>query len=1049
MTFGGNLIQAQNLRDCVGKGRKKSPWDRLLPVLGTSNEEQKDNSLFYLMPSGSLLSEKFHGKKLSKQSFGNTATRGARRDEGLYTILTRDIGLGKGVAGVYANYRSDIHLFRVEEFIAGLVDSYWLADELSFLEGSSDKSLLKQICRKIFKVGSVNLPRLVTWWKAYASWLFNTYSDTRGVELLELDGRNIFRKLSGMSVNRRILNREGDQMLRQQELSHLVSTRQMPYMGSATSKESLEAFSKVTQDDFKVDSSTIVGMGQAARRMGSLCRRIRPGRISKGALHISVTSSGEYGHSIRNGAQAGAVAEAINRCLTHVPEFDSIEETPFGPAIHKRGIPLWKTLFRKETLSTEREFLDRYTLVKGIEDRFTGLDEVLGEQIMYVAWKESYPNPILRAEVVPELGNKARVVTLSEYWLNILQAPLAHLLVEAVKYHPSVFSSFHRQDQAFEAAKGLCKLKVRELRRLSATKVEWFKTASGKYKSNRTHLPDIEEAILSSDLKDATNVQNWELTKVILQSFINGYGLSVRPEYVTLVLGTIGPRIIEFPGMSLPTIVTKTGIMMGEAIAKPSLTLLNLCVEELAFLRYCEAEGHLFTHEPAPYRDWRYVHIGGDDHLVRGPVPYLETVTAIHRACGSHISLDKHGFSTRCVKYCERLLNLENLKYGEPYNQGDYSHSVLVDSVKVRLLTRGQSTMIIKDNKNVAIGKSQQLGGCLEWLPNDDRYWTYDKKDSIRNLFIQRMGALLPKQHINPRAFAAIHLPTIVGGFGLGLKRDLLKWTLASPEPTKWLISQLISGSFEKKDLNIFKKLNSNTASRGIASILEYQQKLIDELYSQCEWQVTLKAKTGIEMQGSLKPLTWWELRQKYPSDNNRRTISEAENDGILSIEEFVKRATRGNLFQELLIGKESLKVFNTNKYVDTYRKVVWPYYEKEVEIRSIDLPLDLTSHDIAKAMNKSQKMYFVDTLATFSVVVADDGKSDSDSGSDYSDSSSHMGDSPWEEEEYTNTMDFQLGDNHMDSFAGYKTEQGTLISVHTRGLPNMTIPPARLGVRL
>lgn len=282
------------------------------------------------------------------------------------------------------------------------------------------------------------------------------------------------------------------------------------------------------------------------------------------------------------------------------------------------------------------------------------------------------------------------------------------------------------------------------------------------------------------------------------------------------------------------------------------------------------------------------------------------------------------------------------------------------------------------------------------------------------------MGTLLPKEHENPRAFAAIHLPTIVGGFGLGLKEDLLKWVLKSPEPTQWLVSQLVANEFERKDLNIFKKLNSNTSSRGIASIFDYQEELIDDLYTLCE-EIIADRSDGDSASEGLNPLTWFELRQRFPSDNSRRTIAEAENHKILSIEEFVKRATRGNLFQELLIGGEKLKVFNTNKYVTTYQKVVWPYWESQKEARNIKLPDDLTSVQIATAMNRAQRMLFINSEAPFLLMVKRD---DSD-------------------ESRMNALIFGDEDD------GYDSKIGTLNKMHTMGLPNMVIPRSQLGVRL
>jgi len=859
------------------------------------------------------------------------------------------------------------HFMRIEEFISGFVDSFWLADEKYFIYGSSESKLLRYVVRKIFYVGTYNLGLLVDQWKEWGNNLFHTLAETITIGDREYAQNNIFRTLDRLPIA--IAVRAGDRsMIVQQHVSHLISSRQMPYMGLKTELKAREKFKSVLQSDFQPSQKTIVQMGMAARRIGSICRKIRPGSIPHSVCHVSVTSSGEIDHSVAQGAQALAVKEALVRILTRVPETDEEENTPFGRVTHHCGIPLWRSLFRDEILDTEKSFLDTFTFIKEQGWKFYGLDRALGEQLMYVAWKEYDPTPVLRATVVPEMGNKARHVTLSAYWLNVLQAPLAHVLIDAMKWHPSVFSSFHRQDQAFEAVKGLCRLEI------------------DKY-------PSIKYA-LSSDLKDATNAQNWSITKVMLQSFINGYGLSFRSEYVNLVLDLIGPRLVLFDDDT--SVLSKTGIMMGEAIAKPSLTLLNLSIEELAFLTHIQKEWYLELNEAAPYRAWRFIHIGGDDHLARGPLPYLKTITDIHIRCGSHISPGQHGYSRYCVKYTERLINLENLKYKRPFCVEDHNRSTIVDSVKVRLLERGQSTLLKKDNKNVAIGKSTQLGGCLEWLPKDDRFYTLNKIESIRALFVERMGSLLPRKAVNPKAFAAIHLPTTVGGYGLGLKSELKYYLERSPRPHHFLLSKAALGLDVRRDLRKFRQLNSNVSARGISCIQDYQEDLIDRLN---------------EYPNYINAIHWTELRQQFPDPlgNARRTIALAANEGILSVEEFVRRATRGNLFQELLLGKESLKVFNTRKFTDTYYRL-WQYCESE---GMADWPetCDLTSEEIATAIDQMVPQWYFDINQDTTVDVG--------------------------------TIDQETGEE------SYDFVEGSYIELYQKGLPSLTISPRRLGLRL
>jgi len=439
--------------------------------------------------------------------------------------------------------------------------------------------------------------------------------------------------------------------------------------------------------------------------------------------------------------------------------------------------------------------------------------------------------------------------------------------------------------------------------------------------------------------------------------------------------------------------------MMGEAIAKPSLTLLNLAIEELTFLQYCGAEDLLFTDDPAPYRDWRYLHIGGDDHLAKGPTDYLDLITYNHKLAGSHISPGKHGYSRLYVKYTERIVNLQNLQYKKPIDFSDYSRSIIVDTVKVRLLERGLSTMIKKDNKNVAIGKSQQLGNVLEWLPKDNRFFTETKIESIRSLFVERMGPLLPRKATNPRAYAAIHLPTSVGGYGLGMSHELQKFLRDSPEPHKGLIYKSFKGVNVKKDLRVFRSLNTNTSTRGIEDIQELQERIIGQLS---------------DYPNMINAISWSELRQKFPDpDNNpRRVIATAADNGYLSIEEFAKRATRGNIFQELLMGTKELKLFNTRPYVKTYCYKIWPYAEEEGLVAMASLADSLTNSEIAIAIKNMVPAWYFDI-------------------------------------NQMTTLDLGFWDPEHPETETWDFHEDTYINKYTQGLPSLYVSPGKLGFKI
>jgi hypothetical protein len=336
-------------------------------------------------------------------------------------------------------------------------------------------------------------------------------------------------------------------------------------------------------------------------------------------------------------------------------------------------------------------------------------------------------------------------------------------------------------------------------------------------------------------------------------------------------------------------------------------------VEELSYLKYNNRLDLLGSTDPSPKSEWRYCHIGGDDHLAVGPNKYLDLITEHHLRAGSHIDPGKHGYSSISVRYTERVLDLRNRKFQAAINK-DYPKSIIVDSVKVRLLERGESTLLKKDNKNVAIGKCSQMAGCVQWLPNDDRHWPLWKKIAIRDLFINRMGALLPSRFLHPKCFNQILLPKSLGGFGLGLNHELYGAYLLSTEPIRWLLNKAHLGLNIRDELRLLSKLNTNTSTRGVEGIQRLRTEIVEQL---------------LEHPGMVDAINWKTLCEKFPmeNENNRYTLAKAREAGYLSFEEFADYSTRACLFQELLVNDSKLKVFNTNPYTSTMRGI-WTEFE-------------------------------------------------------------------------------------------------------------------------
>jgi len=771
--------------------------------------------------------------------------------------------------------RGKTHFDRIEEFLNGMIDSLFLTDPLLFINDSESLKTIKTIVRKVFKVGTYNLVSLVDMWKSFTAWAVVQACDYE-VEEVQRPENNIFWRLLDISrISLIIYDNETQKDL--VDLAHLTSTRQMPYMGSATERKSIDAFIKVITDSIGFDECYNRNLYQTAIQIGKRCRALNSDRrLPATTAHVSVTSSGDYSFSITDGGQAQACRSALIFHLDRIPDEDREEDTPFGKAVLKAGIPAWQTVFVPEDdidLGSPARYLESYSPNKdGVPQSF-GLDSRTGKQLLYAAWKdylEYKDEPIpCRAEVIPEMGNKARMVTITPYWVNVLMAPLSHTLINAMRFHPYVYSSFTRQDQCWEA--------VKQIHGLDRT--QWF---------------------LSSDLKDATNRQEFQYSRTLISGFMTGYGIKSN-QYTDLVLSMIRSRLVEFPDR--PSVITSRSVMMGEAIAKPSLTLNNLVNEELSYRRYL-GESLIKDWSKIPQMPWRKVHIGGDDHLLHGPKTYLKYMTANLIRSGAMISIEKHGISRKAVKYTEKFINVRNIRKKVPLNKGDPNDAIIVDSIKVRLLERGLSTLLAKDNKNVAVGKAGQFCRTTEWLPPS--LYPHGSVEAYRELFIKRMGTLLPSRHVNPRAFAQVFLPLEIGGYGLGRWGEVIKYLKDSPLPIRRLIGKIFLGADVGQELSLLRRINTNPSRRGVRSdkISDFRELLIGQLN---------------DYPSMVNAIGFKELRERFPGDDPRDTLRLASGQGWLSFEDYADFITRGIVFRELLTENQGRKdSFNSRPMVRT-----------------------------------------------------------------------------------------------------------------------------------
>jgi hypothetical protein len=568
--------------------------------------------------------------------------------------------------------------------------------------------------------------------------------------------------------------------------------------------------------------------------------------------------------------------------MTKVPEQDEEEDTPFGIAKLKAGIQKWRTVFRVKTPWSDYptgKLGDMDSIGAYFKLRVKGFDEVFARQVQYVCWKHLPDIPIIRAEVVPEMGNKARIVTCGDYHLGPLQSPISHLLKWYLGFHPSAHSSLKRCDQAWRAV------------------VSFQGTENDK-----SHYT------LSSDLEEATNALVQRLCKAQVLGFARGININVRTPYFKLFLETIGPRIVHIRSRD-EYIYSTRGIFMGEAIAKPLLTLTNLAAEELAMIRYKGLSIEGLGCNPIFKEKWRNLHIAGDDLLAHGPRKYLDLITKIQKSWGCKISKDKHALSKSLVRYTETVLYLPNMS--NKFNQSDkrieyfIEESMWTDGTKVRLLEQGQSTQLKKDEKNVAFGKALQLSNNLRYQPKIFR-------QTVINLFCKRMGNLLPNPKKHPKIWYQIQLPAALGGLNLGVGEDIYEMVNNSPYPTKRVLAKAKTGADCREEYRILGSLKGNPSIRGSVPYKEAALRTVQAL------------EDGNFPRGRENFLTSKEVSERYGGVYGRDLVDLARADSIYTYEEYALMANRGLLFTDLIIRNPGRKdVFGTVPY-DVRYKNIW-----------------------------------------------------------------------------------------------------------------------------
>jgi hypothetical protein len=837
---------------------------------------------------------------IPKSNFEKVGVKGSE----LVAKLVKDIGLSKRVA-ILLEKRNMTVMFNC---IQGLVDSLWLVDRKIFQPRTDDNLIVRSICRKVLKLCISNPCLCVDLWKEFSDWIWFKKIPTQTLEPIIIDSRNFFKKLESIEFLRNFDNRD---KVHVGALGEFCSTRHFPFTGKVAVERSWNEFKDlITQDP---DDPTTRELLRACWVVGQKARHFHKGNVNSlmEALHFSVTNSGELTNPVSQGGHAKAVMDSMTEWLTEEPD-SVMEEIQLydvrGSAY--AGVQRWRTLFRKHAID-DGDFLEPCPGLKNEPGNFRGLDEAFAVQTFYRARELSLSDelPTCRAQYVPEMGNKARWVTVVPWYLQIFQAPAGHLLCDSLSMLPETYSSFHKLDQCWEAIKLF---------------------------SQREHLPG-QNSTLTSDLKNATNALIQKCLRKMFGAYSGGFGFSNKiAEYLSEAVGTVRHRMLISSDMK-DVAIAKRGIFMAEPLSKPGLTIHGLAMEMMAYIKIIET--------PSKSLSFRRIktdyHQGGDDHAANGPKKYVGEITRNHIRYGSIISKTKHGISEIAIRYTEKVIYVANLDKNVPTKDLDklglYKDTIVVDGVKTRLLECGTSVMLSRDQKNVAVGKSGQLVRTMQYLREENGF-AREFKESVRNLFISRMGSYLPSRSSHPKLHALVHLPVEWGGYGLGFDDEMVVWMHQAPWPT----FEIFKAAFRNRDkLNssfrplcafwsrTMRTTNTNPSTRGVPQVEKYKMALRDR------FRENPNMHFGV---------TFSQLKERYPdAQDNRHMLFLARKDGFMSASDVADKAVRGNIFQSLLMSSER-KSFNSEPIEKTYKRV-WDILTESVV--QTDPIINLTPKDV------------------------------------------------------------------------------------------------------
>jgi len=730
--------------------------------LGLFNEEWVKSSLCELFPCRDVL------KRGPHQAYKDYFTEKAKGR--LIRFLKRTTMLSHREITVISEQSKTV-IERVESIIHGVAFSLRLSLGADLRVLRSAKRLVLKIWKKCIH-DNFNFDFIVADWKELTNYVWVTRTNLTTLELPTLKRNNIFKRLSHLFED---LDSSKKSL---EALGQFCQTRFLPCGTHFTGAVALQKFETMVTSDFELSYLDQMRLSYASELVSSRLKAYCP-VLPQNICHISLSTSGDFDNPASKGGRGSLIATIVNKELVRVPEEDR-EFTILDKLTlkEKKGVPIWRTWCRSEPPMAPEDvefgkLRNNLGEIFAICDRRWGFDEALGYQIFALAYLESEKHfsemetiPS-RVATVPEQGGKSRIVTTTKWWNVVLQQPLAHTLREYIAKHPFAKDGLLNDDQARRYTERLSRLKLKEEQCREFT-------------------------LLSSDLSEATDAIPRMTAVRILLALRDDLGFA-QDEYFNYVIKLVTcDRSFEFPGRK--PVRGIRGVMMGEPMAKPILTLLNLAAEEMAYdtLYYKLSFFDRPQCIPIPDSNWRCCAIAGDDHIAYGPKEYLAEITRNHVSWGSVISKQKHGYG-KAVRYCEEVVQSPFIGMFEgsyPDSEAAYNNSLVVDTIKTRLLSPMSRTREMREGSNPAIGKGVALGKKLRSFSSGFR--SRDWKILVIKIFKRLMRKLLPHKE---EQMNTLSLPIGCGMMGLYIDSDHLVETCNSlPDSVKTCLVNITIG---------------------------------------------------------------------------------------------------------------------------------------------------------------------------------------------------------------------------------------------------------------